>query len=49
VDGQGKPLKGSTAAGAYQILSGTWQEIFDKGLIEPKGDRFSRRFRTGSL
>lgn len=40
-DGQGKPLKGSTAAGAYQILSGTWQEIFDKGLIEPKGDRFS--------
>lgn len=40
-DGQGKPLKGSTAAGAYQILSGTWQEIFEKGLIEPKGDRFS--------
>lgn len=40
-EGQGKPLKGSTAAGAYQILSGTWQEIFDKGLIEPKGDRFS--------
>lgn len=40
-DGQGKPLKGSTAAGAYQILSSTWQEIFDKGLIEPKGDRFS--------
>ena len=40
-DGQGKPLKGSTAAGAYQILSGTWQEIFDKGLIEPKGDRFT--------
>ena len=40
-DGQGKPVKGSTAAGAYQILSGTWQEIFDKGLIEPKGDRFS--------
>lgn len=40
-DGKGKPLKGSTAAGAYQILSGTWQEIFDKGLIEPKGDRFS--------
>ena len=40
-DGQGKPLKGSTAAGAYQILSGTWQEIFDKGLIEPKSDRFS--------
>lgn len=40
-DGQGKPLKGSTAAGAYQILSGTWQEVFDKGLIEPKGDRFS--------
>jgi muramidase (phage lysozyme) len=39
--GQGKPLKGSTASGAYQILSGTWQEIFDKGLIEPKGDRFS--------
>jgi muramidase (phage lysozyme) len=39
--GQGKPLKGSTAAGAYQILSGTWQEIFDKGLIELKGDRFS--------
>jgi muramidase (phage lysozyme) len=39
--GQGKPLKGSTAAGAYQILSGTWQEIFDKGLIEPMGDRFS--------
>lgn len=40
-DGQGKPLKGSTAAGAYQILSGTWQEVFDRGLIEPKGDRFS--------
>lgn len=40
-DGQGKPLKGSTAAGAYQILSGTWQEVFEKGLIEPKGDRFS--------
>ncbi|MBS1130547.1 MAG: hypothetical protein H6R16_1549 [Proteobacteria bacterium] len=40
-DGQGKPVKGSTAAGAYQILSSTWQEIFDKGLIEPKGDRFS--------
>lgn len=40
-DGQGKPLKGSTAAGAYQILSGTWQEIFDKGLIEPRVDRFS--------
>ena len=40
-DGQGKPLKGSTAAGAYQILSGTCQEIFDKGLIESKGDRFS--------
>ncbi|MCG2577543.1 hypothetical protein LZ012_11105 [Dechloromonas sp. XY25] len=40
-NGQGKPLKGSTAAGAYQILSGTWQEIFDKGLLEPKGDRFS--------
>lgn len=40
-EGQGKPLKGSTAAGAYQILSGTWQEIFEKGLIEPKGDRFS--------
>ena len=40
-DGQGKPVKGSTAAGAYQILSGTWQEIFEKGLIEPKGDRFS--------
>lgn len=39
--GQGKPIKGSTAAGAYQILSGTWQEIFEKGLIEPKGDRFS--------
>lgn len=41
-DGQGKPLKGSTAAGAYQILAGTWQEIFEKGLIEPKGDRFSQ-------
>lgn len=40
-DGQGKPLKGSTAAGAYQILSGTWQEVFDRGLIEAKGDRFS--------
>lgn len=40
-DGQGKPLKGSTAAGAYQILSGTWQEIFEKELIKPKGDRFS--------
>lgn len=40
-DVQGKPAKGSTAAGAYQILTGTWQEVFDKGLIEPKGDRFS--------
>lgn len=24
----------STAAGAYQILCDTWQEVFDKGLIE---------------
>ena len=40
-DGQAKPAKGSTAAGAYQILAGTWREIFDKGLIEPKDDRFS--------
>jgi muramidase (phage lysozyme) len=24
----------STAAGAYQILYGTWKEILDKGLIE---------------
>jgi len=39
--GKGKPAKGSTAAGAYQILVGTWQEIFDKGLIELKGDLFS--------
>lgn len=38
---QEKPLKGSTAAGAYQILSGTWQEIFEKGLIETNADRFS--------
>lgn len=39
--GREKPLKGSTAAGAYQILSGTWQEIFDKGLIETRANRFS--------
>lgn len=31
----------STAAGAYQILQGTWKEVFDNGLIELKGDRFS--------
>ncbi len=37
----GKPPKGSTAAGAYQILLDTWQEIFDQGLIDRKGDRFS--------
>jgi muramidase (phage lysozyme) len=35
----GKPH--STAAGAYQILQGTWKEVFDNGLIELKGDRFS--------
>ena len=34
-------LPHSTAAGAYQILQGTWKEIFDNGLIESKGDRFS--------
>lgn len=31
----------STSAGAYQIKLGTWKEIFDNGLIENKGDRFS--------
>lgn len=40
-DGLGKPPKGSTAAGAYQILSRTWQGVFERGLIEAKGDRFS--------
>ena len=40
-EGQGKPFKGSTAAGAYQIVQGTWKEVFDSGLIEAKGDRFS--------
>ncbi|MDR3564488.1 MAG: hypothetical protein P4N59_24070 [Negativicutes bacterium] len=40
-DGQGGPAKGTTAAGAYQIVQRTWQEVFDKGLIESKGDRFS--------
>lgn len=40
-EGQGKPLKGSTAAGAYQILQGTWKEVFDNRLIESKGDCFS--------
>ena len=40
-DGRGKPLKSSTEAGAYQILSGTWQAIFYKGLIETNGDFFN--------
>lgn len=33
--------KASTSAGAYQIKLRTWGEIFDKGLIENKGDKFS--------
>jgi muramidase (phage lysozyme) len=41
--GNGDPAKGSTAAGAYQILYKTWKEKFDKGLVDvPAGmDRFS--------
>jgi muramidase (phage lysozyme) len=40
-EGKPKPAKGSDAAGAYQIRLRTWKEIFDKGLIEPKKERFS--------
>jgi muramidase (phage lysozyme) len=41
--GNGNPAKGSTAAGAYQILYKTWKEKFDTGLIViPEGkDKFS--------
>ncbi|NMG27934.1 hypothetical protein [Aromatoleum evansii] len=40
-EGLQKPTKGSTAAGAYQIIHGTWKEIFDKGLMQYAGDLFS--------
>lgn len=42
-DGNGNPVNGSTAAGAYQIVYGTWKEKFDRGLIVvPAGkDKFS--------
>ncbi|QDL56172.1 hypothetical protein [Rhodoferax aquaticus] len=42
-EGNGNSEKGSTAAGAYQILYGTWKEKFDLGLIVvPAGkDKFS--------
>jgi muramidase (phage lysozyme) len=41
-EGNGNPEKGSTAAGAYQIVYGTWKEKFDMGLIPvPAGkDKF---------
>lgn len=39
--GQTVPKNGSTSAGAYQIKLLTWGEIFEKGLIESKGDMFS--------
>lgn len=42
-EGNGNPASGSTAAGAYQIVYGTWKEKFDRGLIAvPAGkDKFS--------
>lgn len=40
-DGISKPDNGSTAAGAYQILHSTWKEVFDNGLIQSQGDRFT--------
>ncbi|AKU10052.1 hypothetical protein AzCIB_0147 [Azoarcus sp. CIB] len=40
-EGISKPAKGSTAAGAYQTIHGTWKEVFDNGLIQSQGDQFS--------
>ena len=40
-EGISKPAKGSTAAGAYQIIHGTWKEVFDNGLLQSQGDQFN--------